>query len=99
MPARIVKLVPSQAEGATALIRPESWQHWIRPPRTLMGEMNYSGYISFLLTAPAGLTPFEHAVCLTVKRQTWGASEKQRHVLWRALYRIYPAGCGKWGQP
>jgi hypothetical protein len=77
---------------------PRNWKPSVSTPRAEMGQLNYRGWIRFLLLHDAWLTAFEKEVCLTVIRQN-APSAKQRKILWWGLYRIYPAGCGKWGSP
>ena len=78
--------------------RQRSWTYEVKPPKTEMGQMNYEGWIRFMI-ASGRLNPFELGVVDTVSNSEWPPSVKQRKVLWKALWRIFPLGCGKWGNP
>jgi hypothetical protein len=69
----------------------------IMPPSGAMGQINFRGWLRFLI-ASGQLNAFEMGVVKTVMRQKF-PSAKQRTVLWYALYRVAPWGCGKWGAP
>ncbi|RDE05584.1 hypothetical protein [Sphingomonas aracearum] len=77
---------------------PHHWTPSVPAPRAEMNQMNNRRWIRFLLIHKVWLTDFEKGVCLTTMRQRF-PSAKQRRVLWWALYRVYPIGCGKWGSP
>ncbi|WP_375243358.1 hypothetical protein [Sphingomonas parapaucimobilis] len=64
-----------------------------------MRQDNYRRWTRFMLANSLELTPLERDVCLTVCIQTWGPSGSQRRILWKALNRIHPEACGKWGRP
>lgn len=67
--------------------------------RDKMRQDNYRGWARFMLANSLELSGLERDVCVSVCLQTWGPSIGQRRILWKALNRVHPEGCGKWGRP
>ncbi len=67
--------------------------------RETMRRDNYRKWARFMLANSLELTGLERGVCTTVCLQTWEPSPAQRRIMWNALHRIHPAGCGRWGRP
>lgn len=64
-----------------------------------MRSDNYRDWARFMLANSLELTGLERGVCTTVCLQMWEPSSEQRHVMWKALNRIHPPACGRWGSP
>ena len=86
-----------KSEELDVLARQRFMQQFVFPKRA-MGQYNFSTWLRFLL-ATGKLNDFETAVISSVSKQQGSPSTKQRQVLWRAMFRIFPSGCGKWGKP
>ena len=67
-------------------------------PKAGMGLYNYPTWMRFLKLT-GSLNEFEQKVVKTLESQANGPSLGQRQVLWRAMKRIFPEACTKWGQP